>query len=203
VTATTATVELLTAEVRVLQVGSRQVTRSVFRQLDCVPAGEIEPFGRVSDSGNPDVIEVAGSHRGVLARSSVSRAWRDCGQTWLHDGLAACEERSRLWSRVQAARAAPVPAPAAPPQPAPPQGYPPAAAPPWADAPPAHPLTYAPADPQWHEKWQQELSAHQQQIAEAERQFSEHRHGWYVYRPSQELWERFGALSLIVLAGLR
>ena len=43
----TATVELLTAEVRVLQVGSRQVTLSVARQLDLVPLDALEPFGRV------------------------------------------------------------------------------------------------------------------------------------------------------------
>lgn len=41
----TATVATLSAEVRVLQVGSRQVTLSVFRQLDFSPL--IEPFGRV------------------------------------------------------------------------------------------------------------------------------------------------------------
>jgi hypothetical protein len=46
---TSATVELLTAQVRILQVGSRQVTLSVYRQLDQVPADEIEPFGRVHD----------------------------------------------------------------------------------------------------------------------------------------------------------
>lgn len=45
----TATVEVLTAEVRVLMVGNRQVTLSVYRQLDIVSTGEIEPFGRVRD----------------------------------------------------------------------------------------------------------------------------------------------------------
>jgi hypothetical protein len=43
----TATVEVLTAEVRVLMVGSRQVTLSVARQLDWVERSELEPFGRV------------------------------------------------------------------------------------------------------------------------------------------------------------
>lgn len=43
----TATVETLTAEVRVLMVGSRQVTMSVYGQLDHVEHGKIEPFGRV------------------------------------------------------------------------------------------------------------------------------------------------------------
>lgn len=46
---TTATVEVLTAEVRVLMVGSRQVTLSVYRQLDRRPSRLVRPFGRVSD----------------------------------------------------------------------------------------------------------------------------------------------------------
>jgi hypothetical protein len=49
-TTATAKVEVLTAEVRVLMVGSRQVTLSVYRQLDYVPPDRIEPFGRVRDS---------------------------------------------------------------------------------------------------------------------------------------------------------
>lgn len=48
----TATVETLTAEVRVLMVGNRQVTLSVYRQLDKFttsrPLSEFAPFGRVS-----------------------------------------------------------------------------------------------------------------------------------------------------------
>jgi len=44
----TATVETLTAEVRVLMVSSRQVTMSVYGQLDHVEYDEIEPFGRVT-----------------------------------------------------------------------------------------------------------------------------------------------------------
>jgi hypothetical protein len=46
----TATVETLTAEVRVLMVGNRQVTLSVYRQLDTVNLADMEPFGRVNDS---------------------------------------------------------------------------------------------------------------------------------------------------------
>ncbi len=46
-TTTAATVEVLTAEVRVLMVGSRQVTMSVFGQLDRVDPRDVEPFGRV------------------------------------------------------------------------------------------------------------------------------------------------------------
>jgi hypothetical protein len=44
---TSATVETLVAEVRVLMVGSRQVTLSVARQLDWVDLEDMEPFGRV------------------------------------------------------------------------------------------------------------------------------------------------------------
>ena len=49
---TTATVEVLTAEVRTLQVAARQITLSVARQLDvmdpfCWPTDAFEPFGRV------------------------------------------------------------------------------------------------------------------------------------------------------------
>lgn len=45
---TTATVETLTAEVRVLVVGNRQITLSVAKQLDEVPLWDMLPFGRVS-----------------------------------------------------------------------------------------------------------------------------------------------------------
>ena len=43
----TATIETLAAEVRVLMLGNRQVTLSVYRQLDWVNPAEIDPFGRV------------------------------------------------------------------------------------------------------------------------------------------------------------
>lgn len=68
----TATVETLTAEVRVLMVGSRQVTLSVARQLDEVDLVDVEPFGRVniSDTGT----FVVGRHKqtGALVRAKVS-----------------------------------------------------------------------------------------------------------------------------------
>jgi hypothetical protein len=69
----TATVEVLTAEVRVLMVGSRQVTLSVYGQLDTIDDKEIEPFGRVrARSDEPGQIYVVGRHKetGALARSS-------------------------------------------------------------------------------------------------------------------------------------
>jgi len=49
-TSNTATVEVLSAEVRALMVGSRQVTLSVYRQLDHVAPDQIEPFGRIRDN---------------------------------------------------------------------------------------------------------------------------------------------------------
>lgn len=49
-----ATVEVLTAEVRTLMIGNRQVTQSVFNQLDMVASTEIEPFGRVNVRGASD-----------------------------------------------------------------------------------------------------------------------------------------------------
>ena len=43
-----ATVEVLTAEVRTLMVGARQITLSVYRQLDEVAMRDVEVFGRVN-----------------------------------------------------------------------------------------------------------------------------------------------------------
>lgn len=71
-----ATVEVLTAEVRVLMVGNRQVTMSVYKQLDHVPAGELATFGRVNftDRDKPTGrVRVVGRHipTGALARSHL------------------------------------------------------------------------------------------------------------------------------------
>lgn len=68
----TATVETLTAEVRVLMVGNRQVTLSVYRQLDEAPLSDVEPFGRVRD-GKESGTWIVGRARdtGVLVRSRV------------------------------------------------------------------------------------------------------------------------------------
>jgi hypothetical protein len=73
---TTATVETLAAEVRVLMVGSRQVTLSVYNQLDYIPHRQIEPFGRVNPRGaDTGRIYVVGRDRqtGVLARAMTPR----------------------------------------------------------------------------------------------------------------------------------
>lgn len=70
-----ARVQVLTAEVRTLVVGSRQVTMSVFNQLDSVPPNEIEPFGRVSPGSDQWSVSVIGRHgaTGALVRSNVPR----------------------------------------------------------------------------------------------------------------------------------
>ena len=74
----TATVETLTAEVRVLMVGKRQVTMSVFRQLDTVDWKEwetLELFGRVRGTrkDEQDILYVVGRVKdtGVLVRSNI------------------------------------------------------------------------------------------------------------------------------------
>lgn len=73
----TATVELLQAEVRVLVVGSRQVTLSVFRQLDEVPIQNLEIFGRVNDrrlgSDHNTIFVVGADDSGSLSRAHISR----------------------------------------------------------------------------------------------------------------------------------
>lgn len=68
-------VQVLTAEVRTLVVGSRQVTLSVYDQLDEVSYEDIEPFGRVHPKDASDlVVRVVGRDRetGALVRS---RTW--------------------------------------------------------------------------------------------------------------------------------
>lgn len=97
-TTKTATVEALTAEVRVLMVGSRQITMSVYDQLDTVrwdhitipmgfmdfegkcayeippPPSHGEPFGRVRPRKAKDYsVYIVGSHviTGALVRSEV------------------------------------------------------------------------------------------------------------------------------------
>lgn len=72
----TATVQALTAEVRVMMVGSRQVTMSVYKQLDKVEPNDLaEIFGRVHPTGHePNVsLHVVGrSSAGSLVSSSMS-----------------------------------------------------------------------------------------------------------------------------------
>jgi hypothetical protein len=74
-----ARVQLLTAEVRTLVVGARQVALSVYAQLDECPPELIEPFGRVRprEAGRWHTY-VVGRIYGELVRSSVlsMRAWQ-------------------------------------------------------------------------------------------------------------------------------
>jgi hypothetical protein len=64
----TATVETLTAEVRVLMVGSRQVTLSVAKQLDVRLLSDVTVFGRVKLASDRDyVIGADAEGRLVLA----------------------------------------------------------------------------------------------------------------------------------------
>jgi hypothetical protein len=68
-TTTTATIETLTAEVRTLVVGSRQITLSVAKQLDIVELSELRIFGRVHISKDYDyVIGADGDGTLVLAK---------------------------------------------------------------------------------------------------------------------------------------
>ncbi len=74
-----ARVQVLTAEVRTLMVGFRQVTLSVYRQLDWVEPARILPFGRVNTEKrdtdtNVEVLDVVGSASGILARSGTHKS---------------------------------------------------------------------------------------------------------------------------------
>lgn len=90
----TATVEALTATVTVMKVGSRQVTMSVFNQLDWVEPEEITVFGRVcprTQDGYWPMIHVVGADPdGALVRSR-SRATLDGVTTLLLDQLPNVE----------------------------------------------------------------------------------------------------------------
>lgn len=83
-----AQVVVLTATVQVLMVGSRQITQSVFHQLDIVPWPEMVPMGRVrSKDGRPWGV---GSCRGVLVRAFIDHRQDDRGafSTELHQWMA-------------------------------------------------------------------------------------------------------------------
>ena len=90
---TTATVETLTAEVRVLMVGTRQVTLSIFGQLDDVAIDKIEPFGRVSPKdADPSYTYAVGRHTdtGELVRCQVLTS-RSIMEKILHEEKTAIE----------------------------------------------------------------------------------------------------------------
>lgn len=72
---TTTTVETLSAEVRTLVVGKRQITLSVFRQLDCVPLEQCQAFGRVRDKGSDALLVGRDRDSGALVRSWYFEPW--------------------------------------------------------------------------------------------------------------------------------
>jgi hypothetical protein len=108
-----ATVEVLTAEVRVLQVGSRQITLSVARQLDEIDGYEITPFGRIETGrkagSRETAVEVIGrAEDGSLARSVataervICRGWpsdEDPDSAWL-----VCDEHAKADPRTATSR---------------------------------------------------------------------------------------------------
>ncbi len=72
-----AEVQVLTAEVRTLQVGSRQVTMSVFNQLDTVrQPSDVIPFGRVRPRAGTGVDVVGVDKNGVLVAGHLERPSR-------------------------------------------------------------------------------------------------------------------------------
>jgi hypothetical protein len=102
----TAVVQTLVAEVKVLMVGSRQVTLSVAKQLDHVPLSDLETFGRVKLGGGDDRDYVIGRHRlgGALALATYN-SWTtpEPYVDWeaLVAPLAICDYfRSRPWKSV-------------------------------------------------------------------------------------------------------
>ena len=85
-----AIIEVLTAEVRVLMVGSRQVTLSVFRQLDIKPYDEVAPMGRVNDKDGGKWI-VGSDDQGNLVRAEFFWEY----PTWTRDDEKELSETKR------------------------------------------------------------------------------------------------------------
>jgi hypothetical protein len=77
------TVEVLTAEVRTLKVGSRQVTLTVAKQLDSVAPWKITPFGRVR-IGNEHLEVIGSDEHGNLVVSHMPT--QRCGHVWRTSG---------------------------------------------------------------------------------------------------------------------
>ncbi len=134
--------QALTAEIHVLQVGSKSVTLSAAKQLDYFPADTIKPFGRVRINPKPDpgVIEAIGSVDGVLVRS------------WVRARKVECP------------------------------GYP---------------------DPFPHGYGTPQVTCARHSNTRAGETAGGGRHTWTEYTPSQDLYQEWVELPLIVLAGLR
>ena len=103
----TATVEVLAAEVRVLKVGSRQVTMSVYNQLDTINDEDIEPFGRVrAREHDHEFVYVVGRDQrdGTLARSRRPAMRRAIHTRVMNE--AGSDEARRVCAAMQATRTA-------------------------------------------------------------------------------------------------
>lgn len=106
----TARIEGLTTELGVLMVGSRQVTMSVYNQLDWVDAAEVEPFSRVAPrdasryrvyvvgvstgKGRPGFAGAGQSRYSACLRRRGSRL-RSIGECGAHFPLRASDLRRR------------------------------------------------------------------------------------------------------------
>ena len=101
-TTTAARVEVLTAEVRVLQVGSRQITMSVYNQLDRVEPGEIEPFGRVAprDAG-PGWVYVVGASARDTDRGALVRSGSETSASLLHSAQRLRQHAAAIVAKVR------------------------------------------------------------------------------------------------------
>jgi hypothetical protein len=102
----TATVEVLTAEVRVLMVGSRQITKSVFMQLDWVKPDDVDPMGRVEPFSTHVQTAIIGASRfdGSLVRALVKGGYpRFADEDWRDDLLNRITEAD--WSERMERRA--------------------------------------------------------------------------------------------------
>lgn len=105
---TEATVQMLTASVRTLQIGARQVTLSVAKQLDIVGPGMIEPWGRV-DLGREDLTVVGRDlYNDALVTSThddarcddceeIAERFRKHGPRGTYSGFCATR---RAWSQL-------------------------------------------------------------------------------------------------------
>lgn len=100
--AQTATVEALTAEVRVLMVGNRQVTLSVYRQLDWLRHDRIVPFGRVNDEGKRSREDVIYDRHWlcVVGRSASSGALARARIEWTQPFRNSKESDEDFMARV-------------------------------------------------------------------------------------------------------
>ncbi len=89
----TAEIQALTAQVRVLMVGSRQVTMSVFNQLDCVDLEEVVPMGRVQPRG--DGID----RLWMIGANSSGELVRACLFTNPPPGVSFADPWTEMWKR--------------------------------------------------------------------------------------------------------